>query len=108
MTISSATLRWLEHLIRQDKLIPFYKCKEWRALRQEALERDNFECQECKRKGRYKRAQNVHHLKEVKARPDLALELNNLECICIACHNAVHDKRLRNDHRKPFVNEERW
>jgi 5-methylcytosine-specific restriction enzyme A len=108
MSITRERLRWLEGLIKQDKLIPFYKCREWRSLRLEALERDNNECQECKRKGKYKRAQNVHHLVEVKDRPDLALTLDNLECVCIPCHNAIHEKRLKNDTRKPFMNEERW
>ncbi|WP_108070770.1 HNH endonuclease [Heyndrickxia sporothermodurans] len=108
MSITSDRLRWLESLIRQDKMIPFYKCKEWRSLRLEALERDNYECQQCKRKGKYTRGQNVHHLREVKDRPDLALTLENLETVCIPCHNAIHDKRLKNDKRKPFVNEERW
>jgi 5-methylcytosine-specific restriction endonuclease McrA len=108
MDITQKQLRWLERLIREDKMIPFYKSKPWRVLRQEALERDNYECQVCKKRGKYSRAQNVHHLKEVKMRPDLALTLDNLESVCIRCHNEIHDKRLKNDKRKPFVNEERW
>ncbi len=108
MTISRERLRWLEGLIRQNKLIPFYQCKEWRQLRLLALERDNYECQVCKRRGKYRQARNVHHLKEVKDRPDLALTLENLESVCIQCHNEIHDKRLKKDKRKPFVNEERW
>ncbi|NEY20511.1 HNH endonuclease [Bacillus ginsengihumi] len=108
MTISRERLRWLEGLIREDKMIPFYKWSGWRKKRQEALERDNYECQECKREGKYSRAQNVHHLKEVKDRPDLALTLDNLESVCIQCHNKIHDKRLKKDKRKPFVIEERW
>ncbi|WP_437177054.1 HNH endonuclease [Heyndrickxia ginsengihumi] len=89
-------------------MIPFYQCKEWRQLRVQALERDNYECQECKRRGKYRRGKNVHHIKEVKDRPDLALTLENLETLCIQCHNEIHDKRLKKDKRKPFVNEERW
>lgn len=106
--ISSEKLKWLKDLIQKDKLIPFYKSKEWRSLRKEALERDNYECQECKRKGKYSRAKNVHHLKEVKDYPELALTLENLECVCVPCHNEIHEKRLKKDKRKPFVNEEKW
>lgn len=109
MAITQEQLRWLEGLIRQDKLVKFYQWCEWRKMRLEALERDHYECQICKRKGRYRRAQNVHHIKEVKSRPDLALTLDNLESVCIKCHNEIHGKEcnLKNK-QKPFVNEERW
>jgi 5-methylcytosine-specific restriction enzyme A len=93
-------------LIKENNLMKFYKGKEWKALRMEALERDHYECQSCKRKGKYSRAKNVHHIKEVKTHPELALNLDNLECICIQCHNDEH-KRLE-IHKPKFVNEERW
>lgn len=108
MSIAPDKLRWLEGLIKKDNLKKFYDSALWKHKRNEIRQRDNYECQECKRKGKYSRAQNVHHLKEVKDRPDLALTDDNLECVCIRCHNAVHDKRLKNDKRKPFVNVERW
>ncbi|MDF2902730.1 MAG: endonuclease family protein [Bacillus sp. (in: firmicutes)] len=60
-----------------------------------------------KKRSKYSRAKNVHHLKEVKMRPDLALTLDNLESVCTS-HNGVHDKLLKKDKRKPFVNEKRW
>lgn len=102
------TLSWLLNHIKRDDMIPFYKSRPWRSLRKQALERDNYECQVCKRYGRYRLARNVHHLKEVKVRPDLALTLDNLESVCIQCHNEIHDKRLKVDKRKPFINKERW
>lgn len=96
-------------LIREGKLMKFYKSKEWRALRVKALQRDNYECQRCKSKGKYKPAENVHHIKEVKTHPQLALDLDNLQCLCIRCHNEVHDRldRTQKKERK-FMNEERW
>lgn len=106
--LTQKRLRWLKDLILEDKLVKFYQWCEWRKLRQKALERDNFECQQCKAKGKYKAAQNVHHLKEVKDYPELAMALDNLECVCIQCHNKIHDKRLRIDKRKPFFCEEKW
>lgn len=99
--------QWLLTLIRDDKLVRFYQWIEWRKLRLKALERDNFECQQCKRKGKYKKAQNVHHIKEVKLFPLLAMELENLESICITCHNDEH-KRLESKQQPRFTNEERW
>ncbi|EAG5062204.1 HNH endonuclease, partial [Listeria monocytogenes] len=40
------------NLINTNQLMKFYKCKEWLSLRQEALKRDNYECQRCKKKGK--------------------------------------------------------
>ncbi|MGX5634697.1 HNH endonuclease [Bacillus thuringiensis] len=31
-------------------------------------------------------------MKELRDRPDLAYELDNLETLCIQCHNAEHGK----------------
>ncbi|WP_255551065.1 HNH endonuclease [Sporosarcina sp. E16_8] len=97
----------LINFIRQDKLMKFYKSKEWFAVREQARRRDNYECQVCKSKGRYKRVQNVHHLKEVKTHPHLSLKLNNLQSLCIPCHNDAHE-RLKDVVEKKFMNVERW
>ncbi len=106
--------RWLLDLIAKDNMIPFYKSKQWRTLRAKALKRDHYECVLCKAEGKYHRAQNVHHIQEVKARPDLALSLENIECICIRHHNAIHDRYQPVVHVKPedrfnnFDASERW
>lgn len=103
-----------EHLltfIRNDQLMKFYKSKEWLTLRVVALQRDNFECQMCKEKGKYHKAECVHHIKEVKLSPRLSLTLDNLMCLCNACHNKVHDRMsiFQREQGKPkFTNEERW
>lgn len=97
---------WIKSLIQQDNLIPFYQCREWIDTKGEALERDHNECQECKRKGRYHAAEQVHHLKEVKQRPELALTIDNLESLCINCHNKAHRRFGKN--KKPKWNDERW
>jgi 5-methylcytosine-specific restriction enzyme A len=72
-------------LIQSDNLMKFYKGRDWMALRLEALRRDNYECQVCKEKGRYRKADCVHHIKEVKQHPELALTLDNLQCLCNTC-----------------------
>jgi 5-methylcytosine-specific restriction endonuclease McrA len=96
--------------IQSGQLMKFYKSREWMALRKKALERDHFECQRCKDLGKYHKAECVHHVKEVKPFPHLALSLSNLKCLCNACHNAVHDRMADHlqQHGKKFVNEERW
>ncbi|MGX7199211.1 HNH endonuclease [Enterococcus nangangensis] len=108
--------RWLVQLIRDGQLKKFYDCARWRKLRREAIKRDNNECQMCKHLGRYHRVENVHHIKEVKDRPDLALDINNLICLCVDHHNEVHDRYLSIEEKKQkklesfknFDPRERW
>jgi len=102
------TTEYLIQLIRDDKLIKFYKSRAWKDLRAVALKRDNNECQNCKSKGRYHKAECVHHIKEVKPYPQLALTLDNLMSLCNACHNQVHDRMVKRRVQPKFVNEERW
>lgn len=70
----------------------FYKSRAWRTLRLEALVRDNYECQQCKRQGKFSKGQNVHHIKEIYYHAELALEIDNLETLCIQCHNIEHER----------------
>ncbi|MFB7159558.1 HNH endonuclease [Lysinibacillus sp. NPDC056232] len=93
--------------INNNELMKFYKSREWMSLRKEALKRDNYECQLCKAAGRYHKAENVHHMKEVKTHPHLSLTLSNLQCLCIKCHNDVHD-RLEITRATKYMNDERW
>lgn len=85
----------------------FYKSRAWRDLRLVALERDHFECQECKAQGRTtviddrlnKHKQlDVDHMKEIEHFPELALDLDNLRTLCIPCHNNKHGRTFT---RKP-------
>ncbi|WLR44470.1 HNH endonuclease signature motif containing protein (plasmid) [Bacillus carboniphilus] len=102
--MDTATIR---KYFESGDLMKFYKSREWMKLRLVALRRDNYECQMCKDEGRYHKAENVHHVKEVKDRPDLALDIDNLLCLCIKCHNLVH-KRERIKREPKFWIEEKW
>ena len=112
--MSTKFYEWLLSLIREDRLVKFYQCPEWRKLRLRALRRDNYECVKCRAEGKYHKAENVHHIKEVKLRPELALDFNNIECICIRHHNEEHDRyqpKEIKEKKKTFTNfdsEERW
>ncbi|PGS60624.1 HNH endonuclease, partial [Bacillus cereus] len=78
------TVQEIRSLYEKDKIVKFYKHRYWsKHIRLQALERDNNECQACKRLGEYRKGRNVHHIKELRDRPDLA---NNLETP--QCHNA--------------------
>ena len=73
--------------VRAKKIIPlFYSTKEWRTLRYEVLLRDYARCQCC---GASKDAgfrMNVDHIIPRHIRPDLAMEISNLQTLCAPCN----------------------
>ena len=89
----------------------FYKTGYWKAKRKKIIDRDK-ECQRCKRKGKVGKAEVVHHKKHLDEYPELALDDDNLEAICAACHNEEHPEKLnkavgkRNPAKK--WDDERW
>ncbi|OMF70501.1 HNH endonuclease [Paenibacillus glucanolyticus] len=65
----------------------FYRSSNWLKLRQEVLKRDHFECIECaKKEGTVTTTEDatleVDHIEEIKTRPDLALDIDNLRTLC--------------------------
>lgn len=101
--------KWLLDLIDNDKLSKFYTSKTiWRPKRAEILKRDNYECQECKKLGKYSAATTVHHIKHLKKYPLLALTDSNLESVCDECHNILHPEKHKNCIPKEPINKERW
>ena len=113
---------YIRQLIEQDKLYKFYKSKEWIELRNDVLRNNHYECQHCLQHGKYTRAVMVHHVNEVRKRPDMALtkeyidpitkeKKRNLVSLCNPCHEAEHDRfeYHRNKYGvQKFTNEERW
>ena len=107
----------------------YYNCKRWRKKRQEILRRDHWECQRCRErvrtaaaKGeqlpagqrRIRKAVCVHHVLELKDRPDLAYDNNNLISLCHRCHDEIHGrsvddfKMYRYTRQRPLLTEEKW
>lgn len=113
---------YIRNLIQEDKLYRFYKSKDWITLRGEVLKENHNECAHCSAHGIYRRATIVHHINEVRKRPDLALskeyadpitgeKKKNLIALCFACHEQEHDRlaNYKTDYGlNRFVNEERW
>ncbi len=109
---------WIRQLYKQDKIYLFYKTDDWLELRQRVLDDNHNECIECVKVGKYSEADCVHHINEVRDRPDLALSRYytdnngqrqpNLVPLCNACHNIIHDKFSKFYNKDKFINEERW
>lgn len=78
----------------------FYKSKEWKLLRLEALQRDNYLCIECKKRGIITPATTVHHIKPLRIDDSRALQLSNLETVCGPCHNRLHRERSQSLKKK--------
>lgn len=85
----------------------FYHTREWKKKRTEILERDHYGCTMCRAKGKYTRADTVHHVKHLKDAPELALDDGNLMSLCASCHDEVHKGETR-DGRERFSTPERW
>lgn len=110
--------------ITEKEVKHFYNSAAWKHKRIEILDRDFHECQDCKRRLReaclsgielsgdnkkIRRAEEVHHIKELREYPNLALDDDNLISLCIQCHNIRHGRNPRRFVRKKkLVTEERW
>lgn len=84
----------------------FYRTYAWKKKRIQIMARDRQACQECRKQGRYAKAEVVHHIKHLQEAPELALTDSNLEAVCKECHEKLHPERNRN--KRNFVNIERW
>lgn len=56
--------------------------QRWKALRMQALDRDDWACVQCGERRRLE----IDHIEPVKDRPDLAYSLANLQTLCGRCH----------------------
>lgn len=83
----------MEGLMANDKYVRFYHSRAWQRARQMALTRDHYLCQVCYRQGRVTPARTVHHIVHIKDNWDKRLDLDNLETICLECHNQEHPEK---------------
>lgn len=102
----------------------FYNSTMWKHKRMQILERDHYECQDCRKRLRdaaaagdilrgeekkIRRAEEVHHIVELKEHLELGLEEDNLISLCVPCHNLRHGRAPRRFKRKKkLVSKELW
>ena len=114
MAISERRFRQLLALIQAGREYEFYSWTEWKHLRLDVLKLDHWECQECKKRGRYRRASIVHHVNHLREHPALALsvwhnEQRQLVSVCKRCHEELHPESQQPFAKtRPPVTEERW
>ena len=109
---------YIMRLMKSGEIYKFYWTDDWRELSRKVREDFNNECQMCKAKGIYTRVECVHHVNELKDRPDLALSRTYIDAqgkeqiqlmpLCNKCHNIIHDKFHKKQKMNAFKNKERW
>jgi 5-methylcytosine-specific restriction endonuclease McrA len=77
-----------------DEYRKLYKTKLWLILREQALLRDNFQCQQkgcgifLKRGRSAPNSAVIHHIKPHKGDPELFFDINNLQSLCKRHHDS--------------------
>jgi 5-methylcytosine-specific restriction endonuclease McrA len=74
----------------------------WKALRMQALDRDDWQCVQC---GEQRRLE-CDHIQPVRLRPDLSYVLSNLQILCGACH--TRKTRIEVGHKPLSKPRQEW
>lgn len=98
------TTEQIRYLINTGREEEFYKSYGWQKTAALARELQHNECQRCKKNGWFSPCEIVHHKERLKEKPELAYNQDNLECLCLICHNEEH-LRVK---EVGFANTERW
>jgi len=74
---------------RDPKYKQFYNSNDWKILKEKKLQDEQYRCERCK-----KLATEVHHIKYIQVDEgwELRLDYNNLEALCVDCHNFRHSR----------------
>ena len=102
--------RWIVEMIARDgDAREFYHSRQWQRLRARVLKKSHWQCYGCAHKSppvlttrANAKALTVHHVLELRIRPDLALDEKNLVVLCPSCHWDIHH------HGRAVQNPERW
>ena len=92
---------------RDLAIYKFYKSPAWKKVSKEYIKKVGGLCEKCFAKGKYIPGQIVHHkihvTPETIGRPEITLNMDNLELVCRACHAAEHPEMYGHDQRRYVV-----
>lgn len=101
--------------LTEEEAFKFYTSTAWKKKRAEVLKLDHYECQRCKAKGKYSRAEIVHHVLHLREHPAKALDIydgdrRQLVSVCKRCHEELHPEAQRQNIflSAPPLTAERW
>lgn len=83
---------------RKPAYVQFYRSNDWKTLRAVKLSQSDYLCQLCKAKGIITLAADVHHIEPISEAWDRRLDIDNLQCLCVGCHNQVHERWGKHNH----------
>lgn len=86
-----------DRLKRRDQIVSWrrwYKTSEWQGLRRECLLSALFTCARCGVVGQSSDLVADHVIPH-RGERDLFFDLNNLQCLCVTCHNRVKQSEER-------------
>lgn len=69
----------------------FRRSLDYRLWKEAVLIRDNYTCQECDSKNDV----CAHHIKEFKNYPELRLDVDNGQVMCMSCHATLHNAQRK-------------
>lgn len=71
---------------KRGRFNKFYWSKDWKKLRETALIRDNYLCQDCLKNEKITKATDVHHKIKIKDDYSKRNDIDNLISLCKDCH----------------------
>ncbi len=78
------------------------RTRRWAVLRQQALDRDGWQCVQCGERRRLE----VDHIKPVRTHPELSYSLRNLQVLCGSCH--ARKTRIEVGHKPLDPKRQEW
>ena len=81
----------------------FYKSSQWKTLRAVKLSQSDYLCESCREVGILTLAVDVHHENSIDNAWEERLKIENLKCLCVKCHNQVHDRWKKQKNIVPIV-----
>lgn len=67
----------------------FYGSTDWHKVRAQVRKRDGYKCVWCRADVKGNGTSRVDHIVPLKLAPERALDLSNLQTLCIKCHESV-------------------
>lgn len=108
----------LTEMIISDDTKRFYNSRGWRQLSHDVIAENHNECYKCKQAGKVVEAVLVHHVNELKKRPDLAYSRTYMDSnekiqmqlmpLCYDCHEKIHQRGLYQNVEEKFETPENW
>lgn len=112
--LAGGELERVRQLAASPRGVRFYQSAAWRRVRTQVMAQAHGECLRCRERGRYARAEMVHHVWRLDRHPELALarhyrsggrDYAQLVPLCNGCHEEAHAWRKV---VRPPVTPERW